>query len=243
MTIEDFCKRISVIRSLSNAQKAVSLLWFFDQLEVGIKMTSNELARIIKENHIGNPNPTTLSKQIKATGCVYSSKNTFHLRQDKKAEVRSLIEVVLEGVPTEVPLESQFLNEQVWKSTRGYIEKVCVQLNGSYHEGYYDCAAVMVRRIIETLIIEAFETLNRSAEIKDNDDNYFMLGKLVITANANGGLTLGREAKKGLEDIKKLGDRSAHNRRYNAKKSDIDKIQDALRLSFEELANLANLYP
>ena len=70
-----------------------------------------------------------------------------------------------------------------------------------------------------------------------------MLGKLVDAANGNSGLSLGREARKGLEEIKKLGDRSVHNRRYNAKPSDLNKVQDSLRLALEELANPAGLYP
>jgi hypothetical protein len=243
MTLNEFCLRISYIENLSNAQRAVAILWFLDQKENGVRKSSSELTKIIKENSIGNPNSTTLAKQIKGTNCVFSSQKTFHLRQDKKAEVRSWIETVLNGITTEVPNESQFLNEQVWKPTRGYIEKVCIQLNGAYHQGFYDCTAVMVRRIVETLIIEAYESQNREAEIKGHDDNYLMLGGLVGLANATGGLSLGREAKKGLEEIKKLGDRSAHNRRYNAKKSDLDKIQDSLRITFEELANIAGLYP
>ena len=242
MTLEDFCKRIANIKELSNAQKAVSILWFLDNKEVGVKKTSGELAGIIRDNYIGNPNPTILAKQIKSTGCVYSSKSTFYLRGDMKAEVRSWVETVLVGIHTEVPLESQFLDEKIWKSTRRYIEKVCIQLNGSYHEGYYDCAAVMLRRIIETLIIEAFKELKRSNEIKGSDNNYFMLGKLVSITNGKDGLDLVRDAKKGLEEIKKLGDHSAHNRRYIAKKSDIDRIKNLFRVAFEDLANLANLY-
>lgn len=243
MTITEFCLSISHVENFSNAHKATAILWFLDQENGGIKKSASELAEIIRENHIGNPNSTDLSKQIKKLGCAYSSKNIFYLRQDKKAEVRSWIEGVLNGIPTEVPIDSQYLNEQIWKPTRGYIEKVCVQLNGSYHQGFYDCAAVMIRRVIETLIIGAYEKLNRESEIKDSDGNYFMLGELVKKATGQNGLALGYESKKGLAEIKKLGNRSAHNRHYNAKKPDIDQVKDQLRLVFEELANIAGYYP
>ena len=43
------------------------------------------------------------------------------------------------------------------RGTRGYIEKVSNQINGAYENGWYDACAVMLRRLIETLIIETFE--------------------------------------------------------------------------------------
>lgn len=241
MNLHDFCQRLAQVSGLSNAQKAVAILWFFDVKDPNCQKSAPELGREIREHNIGNPNPTQLTTQIRKTGCVYSAKNRFHLRQDKKAEIRSWFEEVLSGVVAEVPHDAQFLSEDVWRSTRGYIEKVCVQLNGAIHQGLYDCAAVMVRRVIETLIIEAYEKQERQEDIKDDDGNYYMLGKLVEAARSTAGLSLGRETKQGLVKIKKLGDRSAHNRKYNAKHSDLYKVQDALRLAFEELANTAGL--
>ena len=46
---------------------------------------------------------------------------------------------------------------------------------------------------------------------------------------------------KGLRDFKNLGDLSAHNRRFNARKEDIDRVRDGLRVIVEELVHLANL--
>ena len=66
-----------------------------------------------------------------------------------------------------------------------------------------------------------------------------MLRDLVGRVNSPGGLTLGRDSRKCLVDVKELGDRSAHNRRYNAVKPDLDKIQ--IRVLADELINLACL--
>ena len=56
-------------------------------------------------------------------------------------------------------------------------------------------------------------------------------------------IQLGRSALSALKDFKKLGDLSAHNRRFNARKSDIDKIQPGLRIACEELLYIANQGP
>lgn len=42
------------------------------------------------------------------------------------------------------------------RGTRGYIERFCHQINRSYENGRYDGRAVMIKRLIETRIIEAF---------------------------------------------------------------------------------------
>lgn len=243
MTLDEFCSRICGVTALTNAQKAVAILWFIDLAEAGVSKSANDLAGIIRKHRLGNPNPTALAKQIRATHCTLSTSGAFQVRQDKKSEVRSWVESVMTGIAAEVPSGSQFIDEQVWKPTRGYVEKVCVQLNGAYYRGFYDCASVMLRRLIETLIIEAHEALKRESEIKDGNGNYLMLGKLVDHAVSPTGLTIGREAKAALGEIKRIGDRSAHNRRYNAKKSDLDQVRDPLRIAFEELANIARLYP
>jgi len=46
------------------------------------------------------------------------------------------------------------------RGTRGYIERIANQVNGAYENGWYDACAVMIRRLLETLIIEAFEKHN-----------------------------------------------------------------------------------
>jgi hypothetical protein len=45
------------------------------------------------------------------------------------------------------------------RGTRGYMERIAHQINGTYSNGWYDGCAVMIRRLIETLIIEVFENM------------------------------------------------------------------------------------
>jgi len=133
---------------------------------------------------------------------------------------------------------------ELFQCTRGYIEKVVHQLNASYDCGLFDCTAVMCRRLLETLIIEAYEKIGRQATIKDSDDNYMMYsGLLSVVENdlKSSKLSLSRNSLKGLKDYKKLGDQSAHNRRFNARQDDIDRVRDGLRIASEELLHIAGL--
>lgn len=124
---------------------------------------------------------------------------------------------------------------------RGYLEKVVLQLNVSYDAQLYDCCAVMCRRLLETLIIEVYEYCQRADEIKGTDGHFLMLNKLSTFFENDKAFNLGRNGLKGLRDFKTLGDLSAHNRRFNAHKEDIDRVRDGLRVAVEELAHLAKL--
>ena len=59
----------------------------------------------------------------------------------------------------------QVLPLSVVRGTRAYLETIAHQFNGSYERGWYDACAVMMRRLIETLIIEVFEGQGMSTKI------------------------------------------------------------------------------
>jgi hypothetical protein len=126
-------------------------------------------------------------------------------------------------------------------TARGYLEKVVLQLNASYDAQLYDCCAVMCRRLLETLIIEVYEHCGRAPEIKGSDGNFLMLSGLAGYFENDKAFNVGRNGMKGLRDFKSLGDLSAHNRRFNARKEDIDRVRDGLRVIVEELLHLAKL--
>jgi hypothetical protein len=146
----------------------------------------------------------------------------------------------LEARPVAKPSDS-LLPRELFLNTRPYIERVVFQINGSYDHGLYDCCAVMCRRLGETLIIELYESQGRAKEIKGADENFLMLSGLLGVLNRDNTIHLGRNAKRGLNGLKDLGDKSAHNRRFNAREPDIDSIKSDLRTAAEELLHLAKL--
>ena len=127
------------------------------------------------------------------------------------------------------------------RGTRGYIERVAHQVNGSYANGWYDACAVMLRRFLETLIIECYEAHRIEDRIKDAAGNYLFLKDLVDRMISEKIWTLGRTVRAVLPKLKELGDKSAHNRRYNAHREDIDKLLKELRDTTQELLVLAKL--
>lgn len=140
-----------------------------------------------------------------------------------------------------IPATEQVLPLSTVQNTRGYIEKIILQANGCYEYQWYDACSVMIRRFIETLIIEVYEAHGKDSEIKDTNGDFMMLRNLIDQILSSNSWNLGREAKQALPLIKNLGDRSAHNRRFIAKKQDIDKIVPGLRVVADELLHLARV--
>jgi len=113
---------------------------------------------------------------------------------------------------------------ELLRNTRGYLERITHQVNGSYMNGWYDASAVMIRRLIETLIIESFENANIAQKIKNSSGEFYYLSDLISKSLSETSWNLSRNAKQALPKLKDIGDKSAHSRRFNAVRNDIDKI-------------------
>jgi hypothetical protein len=140
-----------------------------------------------------------------------------------------------------VPKSEQVLPMDVVRGTRGYLENIIVQANGSYEHGWFDACCVMIRKFVKLLIIEVYEKHHKEAEIQDSGGDFLMLSQLIDRTLAESVWNLNRNTKKALPLIKPLGDRSAHARRYVARKGDVDKIIPGLRDIADEFLHLAGM--
>lgn len=127
------------------------------------------------------------------------------------------------------------------RGTRGYIERIANQINGAYENGWYDACAVMLRRLIETLIIEAFEHHKIETKIQNANGDFFYLRDLIDKTLAESSWNLGRNVKQALPKLKDIGDKSAHSRRFVAQRGDIQPLLADIRTVVQELLYLAAL--
>ncbi|MCU1251634.1 MAG: hypothetical protein JWQ49_4663 [Edaphobacter sp.] len=131
--------------------------------------------------------------------------------------------------------------DSIVRNTRGYIERVSNQINGAYQNGWYDACAVMIRRLLETLIIESFEYHGIAVKIKNPAGDFFYLKDLIDKCLQETSWNLTRNCKQAMRKLKDIGDKSAHSRRYNAHRGDIDPLLGDIRLVVQELVYLAAL--
>jgi hypothetical protein len=167
-----------------------------------------------------------------------SANNTFKVAKAIDLDIRRELGPPEEGLYSETQL---VVPRSVVRRTRGYIEKVVNQANGCYENGWYDACAVMIRRLIETLIIEAFEKHQIAGKIKNTQGDFLYLRDLIGLCVAESSWNLGRNCKHALPKLKDIGDKSAHSRRYLAQRGDIDPLLSDIRLVVQELVFLAGL--
>lgn len=130
----------------------------------------------------------------------------------------------------------------LFRGTRGYIERIVHQVNGCYQNGWYDSCLVMLRRLLEMLIIEAFEESQIESKIKHSQTGEFLyLSQLISKALAETSWNLTRNTRRALPKLKDLGDKSAHSRRFNAIRSDIDRVLPEIRVAVQEFLYIAKL--
>ena len=127
------------------------------------------------------------------------------------------------------------------KDTRGYIEQIGHQINGTYANGWYDACAVMIRRLVETLIIETFESHSIANSIKNPQGDFFFLRDLIFPCITETSWNMSRNAKSALPRLKEVGDKSAHSRRFVAHRQDIDGVIADLRVVVQELLYISKI--
>jgi hypothetical protein len=241
--INDFIKRISEFDSLKSSEKIDYIVYFLLIIEKRSAVTSSEVKKCFEDLHtVPYSNiPSYLSRFSKGgKGQKFLKKGTVGYLLERKRKEQ--IDLITKNIPIPKPSDDLF-PIILLDNTRGYILRVAEQASVCYNIGMYDASLVMIRKLLETLIIECFERYGIESNIKGHNGNYFFLSDLIGEFfNSACKWSVSRNTSQSLPKIKSLGDLSAHNRRFNAKKSDIDKIKDDLRIVIEDLVLLID-YP
>jgi hypothetical protein len=176
-----------------------------------------------------------LSCKTKGKDKKYLKKNNkYYLQRTLKKELDENIGIPI--LPTKV--HSDFFPIELLNNTRGYLQTIANQALASYNTGIFDGCSVLTRKLIEILIIECFERHGNDNLIKNSTGNFFFLSDLITEFLKEPAWNISRNAKRSLPKIKDIGDKSAHNRRYIARKNDLDGIKDDVRTVIEELVHL-----
>jgi hypothetical protein len=147
----------------------------------------------------------------------------------------------LPSEPT-APTDQPVIPHSLFTTAPAYLQKIAFQVNACYLATAYDGCAVMARKLIESLIIDCYEKHKIPHKIQKNTaGDYHFLKDLVaiIKAETAWATALGRNTSKYLDQLKDVGDLSAHTKWYNAKRDYIDDLKTPLRVTAERLLYLA----
>jgi len=234
-----FLKKVSKL-DLTRAGQAIALLWFYRQNQLYDERSVSELADDLFNGGLGRPNVTLLKKDLQKSPITVKGKriNTFQINvkylDDLDNTYGQFIDV------KNISVTSSVLDFDMVKGTRRYIEKIVFQINGSYDFGFYDGCAVLIRRLLESLMIEVFISKSITQEIKSGGV-FLGLEQLINKINLHTEFNLGRKSGKHMTAIKEIGDNAAHDRVYITQKQDIDEIKKDTRVLIQELLFLSGI--
>lgn len=115
-------------------------------------------------------------------------------------------------------------------------QSLCKQINASYENNLYDCTAVLMRRLLESLLVLSYQKAGIESEIMDrNGNSHISLDGMIKNAAQNTSLALSANTKKDMSLFKDLGNYSAHKIWYNCTQQDIKPHLLKYRVVIEEL--------
>lgn len=221
-------------QSLSHAERAVALLFYYRESQEFDERSASDLAADLHDLDFPKANATRLKEglgksKFTSTG---SKRGLYKIDVRKLTELETLYGSALLRKQVKV---SKYVIPPEWvNGTRRYLEHMVYQINAGYEYGMYDASAVLLRRLMESLIIEIYIKEKRTLDIQKNSA-FFMLEKLIATVSSDVAINLSRNSPKTMKEIKQLGDTAAHDRTYVTPVEDIDDIKARARRLIQEL--------
>lgn len=135
----------------------------------------------------------------------------------------------------ELPQSNTYLSVDLAPSTPGYVQDLILEINCAFRAGCFTACAMVLRRTAETLLIEAFERKGSSHLIQGSNGDWLTLDGIIAIAEQPASLGLTRSARKALPGIRKIGDLSAHDRHFLAKRHHLLRQQLDVEVAFQGL--------
>jgi hypothetical protein len=131
----------------------------------------------------------------------------------------------------------QIIPESLVINHREYIKRIVREINGTYENALFTACGVLIRRLFETCMIEAFEFNKKESIIKELNGEYKTAEQIKNELLKNPFGNISRSVKRALgnKDILEVGHNCAHDRFFTARKYDIDKIRSDIRYIVEYL--------
>lgn len=225
---------------LQHVDRAVALLWYYRQTQEYEERSASDLSYDLQEQGFPKPNVTRLDADLSKSRYTVRGRRhgTFQLDIRRLSELDEKYSELLDR--TALSIQDTILPADWVAGTRGYLERLVLQINGSYQLGFYDSCAVLCRRLLESLIIEVYISQTRQHEIQ-GEGVFLELHALIAHIRGDKSVSLGRKSSSTMDDIKQLGDTAAHDRTYITQQIDIDDVKVRYRRLIMELLVLSGI--
>jgi hypothetical protein len=223
---------------LNRIEQIVGLVWYSTRERPGMEI---DLATIVTELELAglpHQNRARLRNSLSSNRLIVRGRAPNSVRLPQPS-LEALDEKYRQFVThRKAPLiASEYLPQSILPARRPYLGALVQQINGTYEFGYYDAAAVLLRRVVESLILDIYISNRREAEIALGD-GFLMLDKLISHFASDKSFSKSRDLVKALQRIKSMGDTAAHSRYYLTLKHDLDDVRFEARKVVTELGTM-----
>lgn len=243
MNLDAFVESVDLL-SKSEIQKVKYLFYYFFRREGLSEAGPPEVRHWFDELNLGRPNISRLTMKIKSSAEFIQGSSPTKFRLHAKT-IKSLVEEIpsLSDASEEIVSRSMILPEVLYRTPnqRGYVVKLCDQINATYEHNLFDACAVLMRRLLEVLLIHSYQHRLLEYKIVAADGSFKELKAIIADATSTGDLALSRNTKACLDSSRVLGNFAAHKITYNTTRDDIKNIALDFRVAVEELLYKAGL--
>lgn len=235
MNLEQFAREVDLL-SRTEVEKVQLLAFFKFEREGVVDLSLKEIGDIFAQLHLPAPNLSRLAGKLRVSKKFVKGKrrDTVSLHARERAVMKTNFPI-LTRKSEEVISEDTVIPSALFENTRGFIESLARQINASYEHNIFDGCAVLMRRLLEVLLILSYEHHKIQAAIKNASGDYLMLDRIVADVKNNVTLSLSRNSKSSLDDLRAVGNFAAHKIYYNTRRDDIKKLIVEYRALIEEL--------
>lgn len=234
MTFKEFTDKLGLVEK-SEFDKISYTAFYLYKYEKKTEILLTEIFQLLQEINITISNRSRIKNKLKESKSFRKIKeNTYTITSNGIKELSPLVTKIIDD-ESNIITNNCLFDLSLFLGARGYLDNLFKQVDSCYNNNCYDACAVLIRRIFEILLIESYQNLGIEKEIKNADGNYVMLEVICTNAKGNTVLSLSRNTKEILDNIRDLGNFAAHKITYSTRKSDIDKIYNSIRACFEEL--------
>lgn len=241
MKIENFSRQAG-LSDKTELEKAELLAYFLSESKQEVEFTVGDISSIIFALGFAKPNQSRLKNNIiKSKNFIKGSKkDTYRISVKRLKQLRESYTDVNES--EEIISDDSVIPEVLLQETkRPYLIKLAQQINASYEHNLFDACSLMMRRMLEVLLIHAFENAGIEGDVKDSEGNYQNLKTLINKAISRTEINISTDVKKDMDKFRELGNLSAHRVKYNCRKDDIRTSKLEYRATIEELLYIAGL--
>lgn len=239
MTLSDFCDRISGLR-LREVDLALALLWFHESIEGAKHVDTATLATELHEYSLTNRvNRTRLANRLALSPWAIKVKeNVWKLHAKAKPKLNEEYgDFVL---PSGKPKSHVLIPRAIYDRLPRNLNHIADQAEAAFEQWHFDACVVMIRRLVEAMLILAFQKIGHVKEIMVDKD-YLPLSGIIGKTNSGQWLRLTRGSADRLNLIKEIGDRGAHHPSYKTVEHDMDVISPKMRVILTELLDACKL--